>query len=163
MELSGPSRLDDLDFSILDELQEDGRRSFRDIGRRLGVAPATVRARVAALLADEVVEIVAVPNPWKLGLGFFGVVALRIEPKHVSEVAEILAAREDTSYVGIAVTGCEVLFEVALASTRDFASYRENVLAQLPGYRDARVFFMSDVLKVRYRLHRPKGDATPAD
>src|ERR1700755_1720369 len=98
-------KLDDLDFSILDELQEDGRRSFRDIGRGLGVTAATVRSRVQQLQSAELVEIVAVPNPWKLGLGFFANVALSIEPQHVNEAAAILAQREDTHYLGIAVTG----------------------------------------------------------
>lgn len=153
-------KLDDLDFAILDELQEDGRRSFRDIGRRLGVAPATVRSRVQLLMSAEVVEIVAVPNPGKLGLGFFATVALRIEPQSVSEVAKILVERDDTSYVGIAVSGCEVLLEVALESIQDFAIYREEVLGVLPGYKDVEVFFMADILKVRYRLRR-KGDPGP--
>jgi len=150
-------RVDDLDFAILDELQDDGRRSFREIGKRLGVAPATVRTRVQQLMSDGVVEIVAVPNPWKLGVGFFVVIALRLDPDKANEVADLLAERDETSYVGVAVTGCEVLCEIALGSPRDFAVYREEVLAKLPGYRDAEVYFMSDVRKVRYRLKRGAG------
>jgi Lrp/AsnC family transcriptional regulator for asnA, asnC and gidA len=148
------ARLDDLDFSILDELQEDGRRSLREIGKRLGVAPATVRTRLQQLVSEGVVEVVAVPNPWKLGVGFFVVIALRIEPGHTDEVADLLVARDETSYVGIAATGCEVMCEVALANIQEFAEYREQVLATLPGFRDAEVFFMADVRKVRYRLKR---------
>jgi len=152
-----PPRLDDLDFAIVDELQDDGRRSYREIGQRLGVAPATVRARVQQLMDDGVVEIVAVPNPWKLGVGFFAVIALRLDPDKADAVADLLAQRDETSWVGVAVTGCEVVCEVALVSPQEFAVYREQVLAHLPGYRDAQVFFMADVRKVRYRLHRGAG------
>lgn len=147
-------RLDELDFAILDELQQDGRRSFREIGKRVGVAPATVRTRVSQLMGAGVVEIVAVPNPWKLGLGFFVTLALHIDPDKVNTVADILADREETSYVGIAVTGCEVLCEIVLTKPGDLAEYREHVLARLPGYRDVDVYFMSDTRKIRYGLHR---------
>jgi Lrp/AsnC family transcriptional regulator, regulator for asnA, asnC and gidA len=155
MPISSSNRLDDLDFSILDQLQDDGRRSFREIGKRLGVAPATVRTRLPQLVGEGVVEIVAVPNPWKLGVGYFAVVALRIDPDRVDDAATVMAARDESSWVGIAVSGCELMCEVAVASPQDFAEYREQVLAKLPGYRDLEVFFMADVRKVRYRLHRP--------
>ncbi|MET0971891.1 MAG: AsnC family transcriptional regulator, partial [Thermoleophilaceae bacterium] len=37
--------LDDLDRRILIELQEDGRRSYREIGSKLGVSAGTARVR----------------------------------------------------------------------------------------------------------------------
>lgn len=149
--------LDPVDLAILEELQEDGRRSYREIGKNVGVAPATVRARVIQLTADDVVEIVAVPNPWKLGVGFFVTIALRLDPDQTETVAAILAEREETSWVGIAVTGCEVLCELALADAQEFSTYRQEVLAKLPGYRDATVYLVSDLRKMHYKLHGRSG------
>lgn len=145
--------LDPVDLAILEQLQEDGRRSYREIGKHVGVAPATVRARVMQLMSGGVVEIVAVPNPWKLGVGFFVTIALSLDPDQTETVATILAEREETSWVGIAVTGCEVLCELALADAQEFSTYRQEVLAKLPGYRDVEVYLVSDLRKMHYRLH----------
>lgn len=153
-------QIDALDWAILEDLQDDGRRSYREIGKRLGVAPATVRSRVMQMMDDGVVEIVAVPNPWKLGIGFYGTVALHIDPDQIETVAQLMAEREETSWVGVAVTGCDVMVEIALTDVQEFSWYRQNVLANLPGYRDADVFLVSEVRKMRYRLHSKSHEQT---
>ena len=43
------ARFDDLDLRIIDALAEDGRRPFTAVASDLGVAEATVRARVGRL------------------------------------------------------------------------------------------------------------------
>jgi Lrp/AsnC family transcriptional regulator, regulator for asnA, asnC and gidA len=150
-----PAAIDAMDMQILLELQEDGRRSYREIAKRLGVTAATVRARVLQLLEDQVVEVVAVPNPWRLGLTFFAVVALRVEPGHADEVADALAARTEVTWVASMATGWEVMCEIALEDAKTFAAYRESVLAALPGVRAIDVFLQADVRKLRYRLGHP--------
>lgn len=156
--MASDEQIDALDWAILEDLQDDGRRSYREIGKHLGVAPATVRTRVLQLMSDGVVEIVAVPNPWKLGIGFFVTVALHVDPDQIETVAQLMAEREETSWVGIAVTGCDVMCEIALTDAQEFNLYRQNVLAKLPGYRDADIFLISEVRKMRYRLHIKSGD-----
>ena len=136
----------------MEELQVDGRRSYREIGKHLGVTAATVRTRVLQLMEEEVVEVVAMPNPWRMGFGFFAVVGLHLSPAHAEEVADVLAAREEVTWVGVCVTGYEVMCELALEDAREFGRYREDVLARLPGYRSADVFLLSDVRKLRYRV-----------
>jgi Lrp/AsnC family transcriptional regulator, regulator for asnA, asnC and gidA len=143
---------DNLDLAILQQLQEDGRRSLREISKQLGVAPATVRGRVQQLIADKVVEIVAVPNPHKLGIDFHAALAIHLDPGVSDEVADLLAARDDTTWVGLAVTGCEVMCEIALSSSAEFAVYRDEVLRQLPGFRGVDVFLITDTRKFRYKL-----------
>jgi Lrp/AsnC family transcriptional regulator, regulator for asnA, asnC and gidA len=150
-----PPALDAMDMRILLELQEDGRRSYREIAKRLGVTAATVRARVLALLEENVVEVVAVPNPWRLGLGFFAVVALHAAPGSVAELAEALAGRPEVTWVASMATGPEVMCEIALEDAQVFAEYRDTVLAELPGVVAIDVFLQAKVHKLRYRLGDP--------
>ena len=58
---------DQLDLRIVDALVADGRRPYVRIAADLGVSEASVRQRVAHLVADGVMEITAVTNPLKLG------------------------------------------------------------------------------------------------
>lgn len=53
--------LDHLDRAILHQLEEDGRRAFREIARVVGTSEATVRARVKRMQDLEILRIVALP------------------------------------------------------------------------------------------------------
>src|SRR6476646_2922347 len=61
-------RTDELDRSIIEALQANGRESFRAIAARVGVSEATVRARYGRLTSEGILQVVGVTNP--LGLGF---------------------------------------------------------------------------------------------
>ena len=39
------ARLDEIDLAILDLLQEDGRRSATDVGRRIKLSPAAAKMK----------------------------------------------------------------------------------------------------------------------
>ncbi|MCH7647249.1 MAG: AsnC family transcriptional regulator [Thaumarchaeota archaeon] len=45
-----PYELDDIDIGIVTSLQEDGRKSFRQISRELGISTPTVQARYQRLV-----------------------------------------------------------------------------------------------------------------
>jgi len=45
-----PHELDDIDVGIVTSLQEDGRKSFRQISRELGISTPTVQARYQRLV-----------------------------------------------------------------------------------------------------------------
>jgi len=55
--------LDDVSKAIIEELQQDGRRSYAAIGKAVGLSDAAVRQRFQRLLDSDVMQIVAVTNP----------------------------------------------------------------------------------------------------
>jgi Lrp/AsnC family transcriptional regulator for asnA, asnC and gidA len=160
-----PTGLDELDRRILVELQEDGRRSYREIGARVGVSAGTARTRAMQLMADGTIEIVAHPDPWKLGFQFFALVGLRLDDGDVDveQVADLLVARQEITYVALATTGFDILVEIALEDARAFGHYKNDVLTKLPGISAVEVFVLWDVRKVRYRLEVPGGSAPDAE
>lgn len=57
-----------IDASLLNILVKDGRASYADIARQLGISRAHARTRVQALVDSGVIELFsAVVNPEKLG------------------------------------------------------------------------------------------------
>lgn len=146
--------LDELNLRILEHLQDDGRRSYREIGEQLGVAPGTVRTRVLQMVEDGIVEIVAVPNPWRLGLTFLAVVGLRLQPEDVAAAADMLTDRHEVSWIGLTASTYQLMCEVVLADVQEFGAFQQDVLAQLPGYCGADVFVQWQVRKLRYQLNR---------
>ena len=162
MDAQAPLALDDLDRRIIAELQEDGRRTYQEIATRLGVAPGTARSRVTQLRERGVLDVIAVPNTWRMGLNFHATVGLRLEPGHADEVADRLAERAEISWVGLVSSGYDVLFEIALPDSHAFGLYKESLLAELPGVREADVFVCWDVRKFRYHVTPPGFDADTA-
>src|SRR5215468_8097960 len=66
---SGASRvvIDDVSKLIIEQLQQDGRRSYAAIGKAVGLSEAAVRQRVQRLIDGGVMQIVAVTDPMTLG------------------------------------------------------------------------------------------------
>jgi Lrp/AsnC family transcriptional regulator for asnA, asnC and gidA len=64
----GPvNQLDDVSKAIIEQLQQDGRRSYAAIGKVVGLSEAAVRQRVQRLIDSGVMQIVAVTDPLELG------------------------------------------------------------------------------------------------
>ena len=59
--------LDDVSKAIIEQLQQDGRRSYAEIGKAVGLSEAAVRQRVQKLQDAGVMQVVAVTDPLKLG------------------------------------------------------------------------------------------------
>jgi DNA-binding Lrp family transcriptional regulator len=59
--------LDVLDRQIIRILQKTGRKTNTDIARKLSVTETTVRKRIAQLMDDDMINIVAVPTPKAVG------------------------------------------------------------------------------------------------
>lgn len=125
---------------------------------RLGVAPGTVRGRVLQLMEDRIVQVIAVPDPLRMGYLFHATVGLRLTPGHAEEVADLLAQRGEVGWVGLCASGYDILFEVYLRDSRDFGTYKERVLAKLPGCQRIDVFEHWDVRKFHYRLVPEEAD-----
>lgn len=152
--------IDDLDRRILEELGDDGRLSFREIGKRMGVTAATVRARFLQLRREGLVEVVAVPNPWRMGFTFFAAVGLRLAADRSNEVSDLLAAHEEVTWVARVATGYDVMCEVALPDAQAFGRYKEEVLAKLPGIQSIDVFVLWEIRKFHYRFASPSAPPT---
>lgn len=99
------STLDELDRSILEELNIDARRSHRAIAQRLKISPTTVSARVARLESDGVIRgYIPVLDDELLGWDLWALIGVRISKGRLREVEERLA-RDPRAYAIYDVTG----------------------------------------------------------
>lgn len=86
----------DLDQNILQMLIEDGRRSFADIARELGISRVNVRGRVQKLLAEGVIEkFTLIVNPEKIGSTVSAFFDVEVDPQGIESVAEDLARQPE--------------------------------------------------------------------
>ena len=71
--------LDAVDCEMIRLLQKDGRIPNTVLAKKIGISEATVRTRLNRLIQDEVIQIVAVSNPMKLGFEIVGIIRIHID------------------------------------------------------------------------------------
>jgi Lrp/AsnC family transcriptional regulator for asnA, asnC and gidA len=109
----GPDEtLDTVDRAILRELQEDGRRPFREIARKIGVSERTVRARARRMGDDGVLRIIAFADPVRLGHSVLALVLIRVDASGHDRVVETVASWPEVSYVSSLVGRADLYIQV---------------------------------------------------
>ena len=103
--------LDETAKRIIEQLQQDGRRSYAAIGKAVGLSEAAVRQRVQRLLDTGVMQIVAVTDPLTLGFRRQTMIGIRCEGD-LERVAEHLAVLDEIDYVVITAGSFDLLIEV---------------------------------------------------
>jgi Lrp/AsnC family transcriptional regulator for asnA, asnC and gidA len=103
--------LDDLSKQIVEQLQQDGRRSYAAIGKAVGLSEAAVRQRVQRLVDAGAMQIVAVTDPMTLGFPRQTMVGIRCGGD-LERVAGHLAGMEEIDYVVITAGSFDILIEV---------------------------------------------------
>ena len=103
--------LDGTAKQIIEQLQQDGRRSYAAIGKAVGLSEAAVRQRVQRLLETGVMQIVAVTDPLTLGFHRQTMIGIRCEGD-LERVAGHLAVLDEIDYVVITAGSFDLLIEV---------------------------------------------------
>jgi Lrp/AsnC family transcriptional regulator for asnA, asnC and gidA len=146
---STPAVLDETSKRIIEQLPEDGRRPYATIGKAVGLSEAAVRQRVQRLLADGVMQIVAVTDPMQLGFTRQAMIGVKVEGDMV-EVADRLAQLDDVSYVVVTAGAYDVLIEVVCEDDDHLLDLLVQRIRSLPGVRTTETFVY---LRLRKQLY----------
>jgi Lrp/AsnC family transcriptional regulator for asnA, asnC and gidA len=126
--VSLPRSLDDVDQTIIEALQKNGRESFRRIATRAGVSEATIRARYARLCEDNILQVTGITNP--LGLGFEAQAMVGIRTAGPPEpVANEIATWDEAGYVVITAGQFDILVELVCADRRQLLDLTNRIRA----------------------------------
>jgi Lrp/AsnC family transcriptional regulator for asnA, asnC and gidA len=129
---TGPVALDDVSKAIVEQLQQDGRRSYADIGKHVGLSEAAVRQRVQRLTETGVMQIVAVTDPMQLGFYRQAMIGIRVSGD-VREIADRLAALPAIDYVVLTAGTFDLLVEVVCENDDDLIELLNAEIRTLPG------------------------------
>ncbi|WP_028551871.1 Lrp/AsnC family transcriptional regulator [Paenibacillus sp. UNC451MF] len=90
--------LDEYDRKILDALHDNGRISYTDLGRDIGLSRVAVQSRISSLMEQGVIEkFTAVINPGRIGMSVSTFFNVDIEPQYLQQVAEKLAQETEVT------------------------------------------------------------------
>ena len=158
---SRPVVLDDVSRAIIEQLQEDGRRSYARIAAAVGLSEAAVRQRVQRLLDTGVMQIVAVTDPMQVGFSRQAMIGVKVRGD-TRTVADALAGFEEVDYVVITAGSLDVLVEVVCTDDGQLLDTVSRIRA-VDGVESTETFLYLGLRKQTYAwgTHRaePSADA----
>jgi Lrp/AsnC family transcriptional regulator for asnA, asnC and gidA len=144
-----PPMLDAVSSLIIEQLQEDGRRSYAAIAKAVGLSEAAVRQRVQRLLDAGVMQIVAVTDPLTVGFKRQALIGLTVEGD-LSAVADKLAAVPEIDYVVITAGSFDVIAECVASDDAHLLKLLNSSVRSIPGVRTAETFVYLKLAKQTY-------------
>jgi len=143
------TRLDQVDHQAIDLLSVDGRMSYADLGRELGISGAAARKRVVRLLDDGVLKIGATQSrrsrsgPVAAGIG------LNTNAQDVGPTIERLRRTGGIEFVATTLGRYDIVATVGVAAESTLAE-RLNRLRGMPGVTRLESWVHLQVFKERY-------------
>jgi Lrp/AsnC family transcriptional regulator for asnA, asnC and gidA len=141
--------IDSVSKAIIEQLQEDGRRTYAAIGKAVGLSEAAVRQRVQKLLDQGVMQIVAVTDPLTVGFRRQAMIGINVEGD-IEPVADALAAMDAVEYVVVTAGSFDLLIEIVCEDDDHLLEMINKRIRTLPGVRSTESFVYLKLRKQTY-------------
>ncbi|UTT62641.1 Lrp/AsnC family transcriptional regulator [Microcella humidisoli] len=136
---SKPVHLDDVSKAIVEQLQTDGRRSYAEIGKAVGLSEAAVRQRVQKLTDAGVMQVVAVTDPMQLGFYRQAMIGIRVVGD-TTHVADELSNMRAVDYVVLTAGSFDILAEVVCEDDDDLIDLLNSRIRAIEGVQSTETF-----------------------
>ncbi|HEY0951556.1 Lrp/AsnC family transcriptional regulator [Nocardioides sp.] len=142
-------QLDDVSKAIIEQLQQDGRRSYAAIGKVVGLSEAAVRQRVQRLIEGGVMQVVAVTDPLELGFARQAMVGIRVSGA-LEPVADAIAQLDEVDYVVVTAGSYDLLVEVVCESDEHLLELISGRIRAIDGVVMTETFMYLQLRKQTY-------------
>ena len=149
------TKIDSLDKRLVEILQDNARLTNSDLARQVGVSEATVRRRINKLLENEVIQIKAVADPFKLGYAMIVIVGLWVEKAYLREAEKCVCALPEARFVGVTMGSYDLILEAWFRSREEMVCFMTETLAAVPGIGRSDSFQVIRLSKYTYDWGRP--------
>lgn len=143
------THLDDVNKLIIEQLQQDGRRSYAAIGKQVGLSEAAVRQRVQRLVESGVMQVVAVTDPLELGFARQAMIGVSVTGP-IEPVADRIAEVDEVDYVVITAGAYDLLVEVVAESDEALLGLISGRIRAIEGVTSTETFMYLNLRKQTY-------------
>jgi Lrp/AsnC family transcriptional regulator for asnA, asnC and gidA len=141
--------LDDANRTIIEQLQQDGRRSYAAMAAAVGLSEAAVRQRVQRLLEAGVMQIVAVTDPLRIGFKREAMIGVRVSGD-TRAAADAIAALPEVDYVVLTAGSFDLVIEIVAEDDEHLLSVINDRIRALPEVRETETFVYLRLVKQTY-------------
>lgn len=127
------TEFDKIDSKIICILQKDGRMPYREIANIVGISETNVRTRVKNLLDKEIIQIVAVSDPARLGFDFDGNIKLKIVNKKLDSILKELKQIKEITYIALMTGSSDIDIDFIVRSKKELDDLLFNKINKIEG------------------------------
>ena len=139
--------IDAIDLKILEELNEDSRRSYSNIAEVVGKTEATIRRRVKKMIKKNIINKFTIEydlvNQPKVHA------TVKIEPnfKEIKKIINYLKNIEEVKNIWRLSGDCGFLIKLEISSIEAFNPLIEGKISQIEGIKIIETCFITDIIK----------------
>ena len=137
-------QLDDIDLKIVRTLQQDGRTSYSDISKAVGVSAGTVRNRINQMRSSGMLSVNVWLDPSLSGLGIHATLLLKVRPGRLVEVADALSGLDEASYVATLVGAYDAVADVFCRDVAHLRGLIHDKIQTIDGVLDVLTNLVTD-------------------
>ena len=142
--------LDSVDRQLILLMRNDARQSSETLAKQLNISAATVRRRLRRLIKNDILRIVGIADPYKLGIGLGVLISLDVEQTKVDSVMEWLIGRTEIKWASTTTGRFDIIVIARFESTEHLSSFITKDLTGLEGIKDTETLLSLEVRKGRY-------------
>ncbi|MFH1403536.1 MAG: AsnC family transcriptional regulator [Candidatus Altiarchaeota archaeon] len=148
--------MDSLDIEIIKNLQENARKSLRDIGEKLDTPHTTIHSRLKKLESRGLIkDYAAIVNPQKMGLKV-GYIILNTPPQESNRITSMIAEHPETMHVMRASDG-KIIVKIIVEDKPDnkgITDYVDKLCDQSKNLCDEsmQVYTVSEIVKYEHAI-----------
>ncbi|MEW6034840.1 MAG: Lrp/AsnC family transcriptional regulator [Chloroflexota bacterium] len=152
--------IDDRDYAIILELQEDARQSDARIARKTGISEASVRRRISRMIRDGVIRIAAVTSPWKTGYNVPAFIGICVELSRLEQVLKALTAMPRVHFIGTVAGRYDIVIWATFRSPQELAEFGKKDLAAVRGITRTEAMITLEITKREQKILSDNRSAT---
>ncbi|MBO9578229.1 MAG: Lrp/AsnC family transcriptional regulator [Microbacteriaceae bacterium] len=141
--------LDDTAKAVIEQLQADGRKSYADIGKAVGLSEAAARQRVQRLIEAGTVQVVGVTDPVQLGFNRQAMIGVRASGD-TTALARRISEMPEVDYVVLTAGSFDILAECVVEDDDALIALLNEKIRELPGVFGTETFVYLRLVKQRF-------------
>jgi Lrp/AsnC family leucine-responsive transcriptional regulator len=141
-------QIDQIDRQIIKTLNHNGRISYTELAKDIGLSRVAIQARINTLMEEGVIErFTAVINPEKIGITVSAFFNVEVEPKSLKAVAAVLADEPAVTSLYHMTGPSKLHMHGLFTNNKEMEAFLNDKLYKLPGIMSV----VCQVLITRYK------------
>ena len=123
---------------------------YTKIAEELGVTEGTVRNRAARLKEENILQIIGMTEPHRMGYEAPAMIGVSVQPALLETVAELIATFPEVSYLILVSGEYDLMVEVLCRNREHLATFVTNELQTIPGVQKTQTFMILHTYKMAH-------------
>ena len=144
--------IDNIDLRIVKELQRNGRKSYLDLAKMVGVVEGTIRKRMKRLRDQGIIRVIAAPNLLELGYNLIAIIGFQVKMEDLRKVTDDLAQNKHVCYLCWVTGRYDLMAIIVTRSPKELSYIMEKEISTIPSILRTEIFVSLDVIKGTWGL-----------